>query len=188
MEKKRELTFRGFLIGLFGLIIITASSLYVALRMGALPWPTVFVTVVSFTILKWFKNSTLEEINVTHTMMSSGAMVAGGVAFTLPGIWILNEGAQVSPLSLVLLTMVGALLGGGGSSGNPLHGTKQKAVYLGERAPLSHGTSGLQHPHCRHLQRARREAPLLSSNYKCSLHPLQGWDPPYTGGLTPLCR
>jgi putative OPT family oligopeptide transporter len=111
MEKKRELTLRGFLIGLLGLIIITASSLYVALRMGALPWPTVFVTVVSFTILKWFKNSTLEEINVTHTMMSSGAMVAGGVAFTLPGIWILNEGAQVSPLSLVLLTMVGALLG-----------------------------------------------------------------------------
>ncbi len=111
MVKKRELTLRGFFIGLIGLIVITASSLYVALRMGALPWPTIFVTVVSFTILRWFKNSTLEEINVTHTMMSSGAMVAGGVAFTLPGIWILNEGAQVSPLSLVLLTMVGALLG-----------------------------------------------------------------------------
>ncbi|NLA93082.1 MAG: peptide transporter, partial [Spirochaetales bacterium] len=72
MVKKRELTLRGFFIGLIGLIVITASSLYVALRMGALPWPTIFVTVVSFTILRWFKNSTLEEINVTHTMMSSG--------------------------------------------------------------------------------------------------------------------
>ncbi|MFA5468277.1 MAG: OPT/YSL family transporter [Sphaerochaetaceae bacterium] len=111
MKRNNEFTLRGFFIGLIGLIIITASSLYVALRMGALPWPTVFVTVVSLTVLRRFKNSSLQEINVTHTMMSSGAMVAGGVAFTLPGIWILNPQAEVNPLSLVILTMVGALLG-----------------------------------------------------------------------------
>jgi putative OPT family oligopeptide transporter len=107
----RQLTVRGVIIGLLGLLVITSSSLYVALRMGALPWPTVFVTVVSMAILRRFKNSTLQEINVTHTMMSSGAMVAGGLAFTLPGIWMLNADATVSPLSIFIITLSGALLG-----------------------------------------------------------------------------
>lgn len=107
----RQLTVRGIVIGLLGLVVITSSSLYVALRMGALPWPTVFVTVVSMAILRRFKGSTLQEINVTHTMMSSGAMVAGGIAFTLPGIWMLDANATVSPVGLLILTLSGALLG-----------------------------------------------------------------------------
>lgn len=109
--RERQLTVRGTIIGLLGLLVITSSSLYVALRMGALPWPTVFVTVVSMAILRRFKGSTLQEINVTHTMMSSGAMVAGGIAFTLPGIWMLNADAAVAPLSIFIITLSGALLG-----------------------------------------------------------------------------
>lgn len=113
MNKKsiQELTLRGLLIGLAGLVIITSSSMYVALRMGALPWPTVFVTVVSMALLRRFKGSSLQEINVTHTMMSSGAMVAGGLAFTLPGIWMLNPNASVSPVSIIIITLSGAVLG-----------------------------------------------------------------------------
>ena len=48
---RNPITVRGLAVGIIGLIIITASSMYVALRMGALPWPTVFVTVVSMAIL-----------------------------------------------------------------------------------------------------------------------------------------
>ena len=107
----RQLTARGMLVGLLGLLVITASSMYVALRMGALPWPTVFVTVVSMAALKKAKGSTLQEINVTHTIMSSGAMVAGGLAFTLPGLWMLHPDASFSNLSLIVLTVVGAILG-----------------------------------------------------------------------------
>ena len=81
---QRHLTLRATIIGIAGLLVITASSMYVALRMGALPWPTIFVTVVSLAALGKAKNSSLQEINVTHTIMSSGAMVAGGLAFTLP--------------------------------------------------------------------------------------------------------
>jgi putative OPT family oligopeptide transporter len=107
----KEITLKGIITGLIGLIIITSSSMYVALRMGALPWPTVFVTVVSMAILTRFKKHSLQEINVTHTIMSSGAMVAGGLAFTLPGIWMLDPQATVSPVSIIVLTMSGALLG-----------------------------------------------------------------------------
>ncbi len=107
----RHLTVRGTLIGIAGLLVITASSMYVALRMGALPWPTIFVTVVSMAALRKAKGSTLQEINVTHTIMSSGAMVAGGLAFTLPGLWMLDPTANFSIPSLLVLTVVGAILG-----------------------------------------------------------------------------
>ena len=110
-NQDRQLTLRGALTGMLGLLIITVSSMYVALRMGALPWPTIFVTVLSMAILGRAKNSTLQEINVTHTMMSSGAMVAGGIAFTIPGLWIINPDMEVPFLSLVVMAVCGAILG-----------------------------------------------------------------------------
>jgi uncharacterized oligopeptide transporter (OPT) family protein len=109
--QERQLTARGLLIGLGGLIVITASSMYVALRMGALPWPTVFVTVISMAALKKCKNSTIHEINCTHTVMSAGAMVAGGLAFTLPGLWMLDPSASIPTFTLIALTIVGTILG-----------------------------------------------------------------------------
>lgn len=109
--KDKQLTLRGIITGVLGLLVITASSMYIALRMGALPWPTVFVTVLSMTVLGKTKGSTLQEINVTHTLMSAGAMVAGGLAFTIPGIWMIDPNASVSVLSLLAMTICGALLG-----------------------------------------------------------------------------
>ncbi len=108
---KRQLSVRALLIGLLGLVVITASSMYVALRMGALPWPTIFVTVLSMAALSKAKGSTLQEINVTHTIMSSGAMVAGGLAFTLPGLWMIDPEASIPVSSLIVLAVVGAVLG-----------------------------------------------------------------------------
>lgn len=107
----KHFTLRSFFTGLIGLLIITTSSMYVSLRMGALPWPTIFVAVLSMTILGKAKNSTLQEINITHTLMSSGAMVAGGLAFTLPGIWILNPDAVLPITDAMIVCVLGAVLG-----------------------------------------------------------------------------
>ncbi len=106
-----QLTIRSIIIGIIGSIIITTSSMYVALRMGALPWPTIFVAVLSMSLLKLFGNTNLNEINITHTAMSAGAMVAGGLAFTIPGIWIINNNAHISTITLLTITISGTLLG-----------------------------------------------------------------------------
>ena len=37
----------GIAIGCLGCVIITASSVYTALKMGALPWPTIFTSIVA---------------------------------------------------------------------------------------------------------------------------------------------
>ena len=110
-EKKSCLTLRSFAIGLTGLVFVTVLSMYVALKMGALPWPTVFVTVFSAVCLRKRKNVTLQEISCTHTLMSAGSMVAGGLAFTLPGFWMMNSGSEMSFISVCVISVVGAVLG-----------------------------------------------------------------------------
>ena len=91
-----QLTLRGVVIGVLGCVIITASSAYTALKMGALPWPIIFAAVISLFFLKLMGNASLNEANVTHTIMSAGAMVAGGLAFTIPGAWMLGYADQIS--------------------------------------------------------------------------------------------
>ncbi len=106
-----QLTLRGVIIGCVGCVIITASSAYTALRLGALPWPIVFAAVVSLFFLKLLGNASLNEANVTHTIMSAGAMVAGGLAFTIPGAWMLGYADQVGWTQMLLVALCGTVLG-----------------------------------------------------------------------------
>ncbi len=106
----KELTIRGIIIGVLGSIIVTMSSIFIALKLSALPWPIMFVAITSFAILKALGNTNLREINVTHTIMSSGAMVAGGIAFTLPAIWILNPSADIELYKIIGVGLIGVLL------------------------------------------------------------------------------
>ena len=101
---KGQLTLRGIVIGCVGCAIITAASVYTALKMGALPWPIVFAAIISLFFLKALGHgkASLNEANVTHTVMSAGAMVAGGLAFTIPGIWMLGYADEVGWFEMLL--------------------------------------------------------------------------------------
>ncbi|MBR5258903.1 MAG: OPT/YSL family transporter [Eggerthellaceae bacterium] len=108
-----QLTLRGVIIGCCGCAIVTASSAYVALRVGALPWPIIFAAIVSLYFLKVVSrnSSTLNEANVTHTIMSAGAMVAGGLAFTIPGAWMLGFADEISLVEMSFIALAGVILG-----------------------------------------------------------------------------
>jgi len=108
---KEQFTVRGMLIGSVGAAVLTMSSMYVALKLGALPWPIIFVALVSMFSLKLLGNTNINEINVTHTAMSAGAMTAGGFAFTIPGIYMLNPEADVSMIVLFAVVLGGVILG-----------------------------------------------------------------------------
>lgn len=106
-----QFTLRGMIIGAIGAVILTCSSMFVALKISSLPWPIMFVALISMFGLKALGKTNYNEINVTHTAMSAGAMVAGGLAFTIPGIWILDPSADVSFVKLTVLTLGGVILG-----------------------------------------------------------------------------
>ena len=108
---KEQFTARGIVIGVIGSIILTCSSMFVALKASSLPWPIMFVALVSMFALKALGNTNVNEINVAHTCMSAGSMVAGGLAFTVPGIFILNNTADFSVVKIMIVTVGGTLLG-----------------------------------------------------------------------------
>ena len=108
---REQFTVRGMVIGSIGSAILTMSSMYVALKLGALPWPIIFVALTSMFCLKVLGNTNINEINVTHTAMSAGAMTAGGLAFTIPGIYMLDPEAELSMLSLFAVVLGGVILG-----------------------------------------------------------------------------
>lgn len=105
------LSLTGVVIGIIGCVIITASSVYTALKMGALPWPTIFTSVSALVLLRAFGHRSLNEANVTQIIMSAGSMVAGGLAFTIPGIWMLGMADEVSWVQMLLVALAGTLLG-----------------------------------------------------------------------------
>ena len=101
----------GIAIGCVGCVIITASSVYTALKLGALPWPTIFTSIVALFALRAFGRRSLNEANVTQIVMSAGSMVAGGLAFTIPGIWMLGLADEVSWVEMLVVALAGTLLG-----------------------------------------------------------------------------
>ncbi|MDO4537467.1 MAG: OPT/YSL family transporter, partial [Coriobacteriales bacterium] len=109
--KGAGLSAAGIAIGVIGCVIITASSVYTALKMGALPWPTIFTSITALVLLRALGHRSLNEANVTQIIMSAGSMVAGGLAFTIPGIWMLGLSDEVSWVQMLLVALCGTLLG-----------------------------------------------------------------------------
>lgn len=110
-ETKSALTLRAAIIGAVGSAVLTASSMFIALKMGALPWPIVFAALASFVILRVFGSKDLHEVNVCHAAMSAGSMVAGGLAFTIPGLWMLGSEYQVTLPQVLIASLGGTLVG-----------------------------------------------------------------------------
>lgn len=106
-----QISVAGILIGCIGCVIITASSVYTALKMGALPWPTIFTSITALVLLRAAGRTSLNEANVTQIIMSAGSMVAGGLAFTIPGVWMLGLGAELSWIEIGGVALAGTLLG-----------------------------------------------------------------------------
>jgi len=105
---KEVLRIRTIIVAGAGSALLTASSLYIALRMGALPWPSIFAALISMAILKALGNTNLNEINVAHTGMTAGALLAGGLAFTIPALWMM--GYRETPYLQILVGAVAATL------------------------------------------------------------------------------
>ncbi len=108
---KEQLTVRGMVIGVLGALIVTCSSMFIALKASSLPFPIMFVALLSMFTLKALGRTNINEINVTHTAMSAGSMVAGGVAFTIPAIYMLYPDTDLSLVKLLIITLSGTVLG-----------------------------------------------------------------------------
>jgi uncharacterized oligopeptide transporter (OPT) family protein len=117
--EKPGFTLRAAVIAIGLSLFLLASSTYIAIKIGALPWPIVFSVIVSGGVLKLLSGTrkvSVHEINVAQAGASIGGLVAAGIAFTVPGIIFLNQSkgleiAWPNPWILGLLTALAGLLG-----------------------------------------------------------------------------
>ncbi len=93
-QNSSGLTLRSIIIAIGLSLFLLTSSSYIAIKLGALPWPIIFSVIVSGGIIKLLNRGravNIHEINVAQAGASIGGLVAAGVVFTLPGILYLNQ-------------------------------------------------------------------------------------------------
>jgi uncharacterized oligopeptide transporter (OPT) family protein len=114
---KPGFTVRATIIAVALSLFLLASSSYIAIKIGAMPWPIIFAVIVAGGVLRLrSKQVNVHEINVAQAGASVGGLVASGIVFTIPGIIFLNDtqGANIawpSVWMLALITIAGGVLG-----------------------------------------------------------------------------
>jgi uncharacterized oligopeptide transporter (OPT) family protein len=84
-------------------------SAYAGLKVGGVYWPIITATIMSFALLKIFGGTNKNEVNVAATAASTGGLLAAGIIFTVPAIWLL--GLDISIFDVTFIAIVGGLLG-----------------------------------------------------------------------------
>lgn len=118
-NEKAGFTLRAALIAVALSLFLLASSSYIAIKIGALPWPIIFSVIVSGGIIKLLSRGrqvNVHEVNVAQAGASIGGLIAAGIVFTVLGIVYLNQTRNLdipwpNPYLLGLLTAVAGLLG-----------------------------------------------------------------------------
>jgi len=118
-DENSGFTIRAAVIGSLLTVFLLMSTMYVAIKMGAAPWPIIFSVIVAGGLLKLLngrKPTSVHEINVAQAGASIGGLVAAGIAFTVPGILFLNQSQHLhipwpNPFLLALLTALAGILG-----------------------------------------------------------------------------
>ncbi len=141
-----SLTIRAVIISVSLSLFLLASSTYIALKLGALPWPIIFAVIVSGGLIKIFsrgKAVDINEVNIAQAGASIGGLISAGIAFTIPGIIYLNQARSIeidwpNPWLLALLTVVAGLLG-------ILLSMPLKRIFVDQEAlPYPAGTAGAE--------------------------------------------
>ncbi len=93
-------------------VFLFFTSAYIALKMGALPWPIIFSIIVSAGLLRIFGDLSPNKVNIAQAGGSIGGLMAAAVVFTLPGM-ILDNPDSISLGWVALIAACGAVLGVG---------------------------------------------------------------------------
>lgn len=118
-QGSKGFSIRALLIAVGLTLFLLSTSIYIALRLSALPWPIIFSVIVSTGILKllsYFRETDAHEINIAQAGGTIGGLMASGVAFTIPGILFLKNKMgvdieMVDPYMLALVCVGGGVLG-----------------------------------------------------------------------------
>ena len=84
MERRAELTLRGFVLGAAITLVFTAANVYLGLKVGLTFASSIPAAVISMAVLRMFRNATIYENNIVQTIASAAGTLSA-VIFVLPG-------------------------------------------------------------------------------------------------------
>ncbi|MDN5865286.1 MAG: oligopeptide transporter, OPT family [Gammaproteobacteria bacterium] len=85
----KELTIRGLILGILITLLFTAANVYFGLKAGLTFSTSIPAAVISMAILRWLKNSSIQENNIVQTVASAAGTLSA-IIFVLPGLVILG--------------------------------------------------------------------------------------------------
>src|ERR1700734_1020072 len=80
-----ELTVRAIILGALITLGFTAANVYLGLKVGLTFASSIPAAVISMAVLRFFKNSTIEENNIVQTVASAAGTLSS-IIFVLPGL------------------------------------------------------------------------------------------------------
>src|SRR5438034_397520 len=104
-----ELTPRALILGVLLGLIFSASSVYLALKIGLTVSSSIPIAVLSITIFRALGRTSILENNIVQTTGSASDSVAAGVVFTIPAILLMGYDLDISRVAI--LATVGGLMG-----------------------------------------------------------------------------
>src|SRR5512146_2042187 len=110
-----ELTPRALVLGVILGLVFSASSVYLALKIGLTVSASIPIAVLSITIFRYVSRvlnqtpATILQNNIVQTTGSAGESIAAGTVFTLPALLLLGYALPWSKVAAIAL--VGGLLG-----------------------------------------------------------------------------
>lgn len=106
-----ELTFRAIILGILLSLLLGAANAYLGLKVGMTVSASIPAAVLSFAILRYFRQAGILENNLVQTAASAGESLAAGMIFTLPALILLGVWQDFDYLQGTLLITLGGILG-----------------------------------------------------------------------------
>jgi len=108
-QSPRELTARALILGVLLGLIFSASSVYLALKIGLTVSSSIPIAVLSITIFRALGGTSILENNIVQTTGSASDSVAAGVVFTIPAILLMGYDLDIGRVAV--LASVGGVMG-----------------------------------------------------------------------------
>ena len=110
-NNKIELTIKSIVLGIILSIILSAANTYLGLFAGMTVSASIPAAIVSMSILRFFKNSSIYENNLVQTSASAGESLAAGVIFTFPALILIGYWTDFDYLEVTKIALIGGVLG-----------------------------------------------------------------------------
>ena len=105
-----ELTIRSVILGAILTLLFTAANVYLGLKLGITFATSIPAAVISMAVLKFFKDSTIQENNIVQTIASSAGTLSA-IIFVLPGLIMVGWWTGFPYWLSVAVIALGGILG-----------------------------------------------------------------------------